>query len=137
MGVKSWREEFLPVEAEDATGSTGEAIAHSLQKWKGALPENLEKHEVKFENLEISGSEGNEFFGSSNCALCVAFFDYGTPEDTCKRCPLWYADGSRCEAGSRCFDPGRGYLKAKHNYGPQVMIAELQAAMDKWTAENT
>ena len=132
MSVKSWREEFLPVDAEDATGSTGEAIAHSLQKWKGALPENLEKHEVKFENMEIRGSDGNEHFGSSNCALCVACFDYS--EDTCKRCPLWYADGS--EAGSRCFAPGRGYFRATYNYGPQVMIAELQAAMDKWTGEN-
>lgn len=131
MSVESWKPEFYPIKAEGAIGSTGEAIAHSLQKWKGALPENLEKHEVTFENLEIRGHGEEVHFGSGTCALCVKFFDYDDHEDGCTSCPLRYEDGSRC------FDPGRGYFKAKHNYGPQVMITELQAAMDKWTAENT
>jgi len=44
MSLKTWKEEFYPVEAEDAASNPIEATKHSIQKWKGAMAESLEKH---------------------------------------------------------------------------------------------
>lgn len=53
MSLKTWMEEFYPSDATDAISSDLEAIEHSLQKWKGAVKENVERHGLVYENHEI------------------------------------------------------------------------------------
>ena len=42
MDSAAWCEEFYSVDAKDVPKQ--EAVAHSLKKWIGLLPENLAKH---------------------------------------------------------------------------------------------
>lgn len=145
MSIKSWYEKHYPVSAysiEDAKGS----IEHSLQKWKGFRKENMEAHEVHFNNdasivdpnytLIGHNNETVDTFsisepsleGGSSCALCHLFLSM-TPlsnrhsEERCNKCPI-------VKSGSlMCFNRSSPYMKSTRN-NPEPMIQALEKALE-------
>jgi hypothetical protein len=99
MSVESWKEEFYSEPANQVPA--GRAARHSLKKWQGALPENLEKHDVAYVNARVFDLSRRDevIFGSGTCALCEAV------RDECDKCVLAHARG-----GLSCLapDPERG-----------------------------
>lgn len=133
MSLQSWKEEFYPVEAQYA--SPEEAVAHSLRKWEGLRPENLQKHGLvqNGKHLEEVDSEDEEYFISGDsCALCHHY-----AEDECNCCPLFKARGDvACdsfnieECGSDGEHPfGAGVNRANPN--PEPMIMWLKKAQEE------
>lgn len=88
MSMKSWMEEFYPVEADEV--SEADALEHSHKKWTGLLPENLVKHDVTIVELHrhIILTDGAEqlWIDSSTCALCKVH------DLNCAQCPLQDCD---------------------------------------------
>lgn len=89
MSLESWIKEFYQEDAETFTNkSDTECLDHSIQKWTGALPENLAKHGMKYDNTILhqensteSCEDSNLEFDDTTCALCqkyencVGYFD--------------------------------------------------------------
>lgn len=93
MSLETWLAEFYPTSAYDT--HEAEAIAHSLKKWEGTLPENLEKHDVFFDFDEINDGDGGHFeFDSHNCSLCYHYYDH---DHGCEACPLFKHLGRACD----------------------------------------
>jgi len=46
MSFKSWCEEFYDEVTVDSCKTELEAVEHCLQKWRGILPQNIDKHKV-------------------------------------------------------------------------------------------
>lgn len=130
MSLTTWKKEFYPESADKAARrGVGEAIEHSLRKWRGATQENAERHGVSVcRNLPgIRGKYSSLVFDLSTCALCSLFYDVG-----CKGCPLVTK-----RSGKRCYSPGRGFSNfADMDLGPDLMIHELEEALEKWREEN-
>jgi hypothetical protein len=87
MSIESWRNEFYPIDAAylvdvldnepqpdlDATSIDIKLIEHSLLKWKGALKENLERHESSYSRGVVFHPGDCLVFDSSTCALCQKY----------------------------------------------------------------
>ena len=99
MSVESWIEEFYPILAQDIVRRSDDPLVltkHSLQKWKGFLPKNLEKHSIGEEDvLEVQSDV-------SSCALCQKYLDGAeTYLGNCKKCPLYQLRGAKCYDGTQ------------------------------------
>lgn len=98
MSLQTWLEEFYPKEAKDTTPK--EAIAHSLQKWKGTTPENLAKHLVIKQGVRLIDADlkfEKAMFTGKECALCVHY-----AKSYCGKCPLAISrNGTPCDEGKR------------------------------------
>lgn len=93
MSLKTWKEEFYPIEAKDTIGMSAiDLIKHSLRKWEGLTKENLEKHKCHSLNSNIYDDyTGKPFSVSSiSCSLCEVYFDNEqlSAELRCLHCPL-------------------------------------------------
>ena len=97
MSITSWKNEFYKVSAsaEATLKSDQAALQHCLVKWTGALPDNLSKHEVEFEELtetvekcDPGHGKAGLLFGKAGCAMCHL-------HERCDTCAL-YVDGLRC-----------------------------------------
>lgn len=133
MSLKTWKKKFYPVPAETKMTKLG-AVEHSIQKWTGLLPSNLEKHEVcagdggvcdydNDENLEIN---------QSTCALCYKYYDeLGELDDNdysrCLKCPLYKTLGFECGNGED-WAPFTAWMQ--HD-DPKPMIKALKATLKK------
>ena len=100
MSLESWIEEFYPIEANYLTETDLIAINHCIKKWKGALPENLEKHRVKYKGHTIFNKENDisnylEFYGSS-CALCYKYAGDCIDQTIGPTCPIVRMLGKTC-----------------------------------------
>lgn len=93
MSLDTWKRKFYPKAASETTPE--EAVAHSLKKWEGLLPENLVRHNVRLtDTRNVTGASSdlrNDVFriDYSTCSLCFHFEhtrDEG--EDACRQCPL-------------------------------------------------
>ena len=88
MCLQSWKEEFYPILASDVDEQ--DALQHSLQKWIGLRPENLEKHNVVLfdhtvrDKFQLGGCDF-VMIAASSCALCV---HYSVRSEECSKCPL-------------------------------------------------
>lgn len=126
MSLESWKEEFMPIEAKEAAADgLGPAIAHSLQSWIGMRAENAGRHGLYVDGLRLFGDGASMVKSVDECALCQLFFD-----QHCKGCPL-LRDG-----WEKCFRDGRGYKIMTKTSNPEVMIQELEEAMEEWKREN-
>lgn len=100
MSIKTWKEEFYPVDAEEfENASDEECIKHALQKWKGALPENCEKHEISYEDhliFEPRSSDLPFVFNGRNCSLCQKYNDSCRDNDD-DFCPIVRFLGESCD----------------------------------------
>lgn len=97
MSLQSWKEEFYPTKAlefysalEPSKEEVLKAVEHSLNKWRGLLFENKEKHQVFIltgAKKLVSNDDVNNvlhkdavYIDSSSCSLCCMY------EQDCDRC---------------------------------------------------
>lgn len=118
MSLKSWLDEFYPVPASKV--SKEDALEHSIQKWKGLLPDNLKKHNVAYRGEEILSCDITDIvqsfmFTASSCALCKHWYD---GDSGCPECPL-------VKAGHICCEEFGSAWRDRYN-NPARMIAELE-----------
>lgn len=116
MSLDTWMKEFYPTSAEGKRGRV--AILHSLQKWKGALPENTEKHDIKYGDYEVGdGGYNYMIFNENSCSLCVAYQELYD----CSKCPI-------VKAGfPSCLEDNSVYEKSENN--PKLMIETLEKTL--------
>ena len=67
-------------------------LRHSIKKWEGLRPENLERHEMRADHeyfrTRIQGVKGANFYvESASCSLCSKYLFSGR-DDGCESCPL-------------------------------------------------
>jgi len=93
MSLKTWKKEFYPIPADKV--SKGEALDHSIRKWTGLLPRNLEKHGL------IRGG-GGVIFAASNMDFCLS-----VNASTCALCQHADINGTECTGCILC-DARRG-----------------------------
>lgn len=107
MSFESWKEEFYSVGVRDYTTKTDqECLKHCIQKWEGALPENVEKHEVKYKNRTVFEDLNvqNLQYNGNSCALCKKYSDISPDDDDCysyetdEHCPIVRIKGFTCES---------------------------------------
>lgn len=99
MSLQTWKDEFYPVEAKEATQDDKTALLHSIKKWTGLLPENMKKHDVKYSEsikTDLIDNEPFAYFGvdAYSCALCCR---HVLPKGSCDKCPLARHLGERCD----------------------------------------
>lgn len=87
MCYQTWKEEFYSQLTDEIVEKMTplEAVEHALKKWEGALPENLEKHGVRYKFYRISpdiDTISGLRFDYSTCSLCKKYED-------CVGCPLY------------------------------------------------
>lgn len=126
MSLKSWIEEFYPP-MPPICESDVEQVTHSLNKWKGALPENLKKHGVVYRNRHvIDDVNGDEFeFGCKTCSLCVSFC-------RCTNCPIVKVHDRNCDEPSY-IDDLRDSEWMLATTDPIPMVKLLQSTLDAIT----
>jgi len=91
MSIATWKKEFYPIPAGEIEEQN--AIAHSLQKWTGLLPENLKKHGIEIDlNNDLYDGTFLFYINSGTCALC-AYYIYST---VCSDCPIYIKTGNEC-----------------------------------------
>ena len=81
MSIESWKKEFYPISADEVKEK--DAVEASLKKWRGLLPKNLEKHNVRLErrsNLTMlidkaTGEVYINIIGVETCALCTYYYN--------------------------------------------------------------
>lgn len=133
MSIESWMEEFYPITAEDIAdrpdATDEELILHSLNKWKGALPENTEKHGVVYKDHLIDdlfdGPDIGITFAVGSCSLCQRYdgnscgASYRTES---KECPIVRMRGLPCDRGSD--DDQNAYSGSDNNPKPMIRLLE-------------
>lgn len=119
MSIETWKEEFYPHRADSAEAHE-QAVDHSLQKWTGLRPENLERHGlVQFGSdlFDVQDSDRLHYrfiIDSETCALCSVYLEKGA-RIKCKTCPLYKARG-----GVQCDDPRGDESCSPYRYGVQM-----------------
>lgn len=133
MSLVTWKEEFYPVDASEACQSVVEALKHAVHKWRGALPENLERHHVRLSgsNLREKGASAAEsLFGATGCSLCL--YD-GNYRKNCTSCALRNHLGCRCYGSAASPDQADNnsvYLQAINDGNVRPMINALEQTLD-------
>lgn len=123
MSIESWKEEFLG-EINDNM-SDRDCLLHTKKKYEGALPENLEKHDVKLNAcwlLEIDTNYGKDMFSSSNCSLCIK---YVNTYHSCKGCPI-------DKYGSNCNNGLSEWRKFRQTNDPKLMLDLVNRLLDEY-----
>jgi len=94
MSIETWKQEFYAVEA-GVLNSAADVVAlrHSVKKWEGLRPGNLERHGLKVSSKHgrsrIQGVKGANFYiDSASCALCSKYLFFSRDDDGCGNCPL-------------------------------------------------
>lgn len=139
MSLETWKEEFYPVAAKDVPLQT--AIDHSIRKWEGLTPENLQRHgiwKLSYRRIGIDDDDplGGFFINSGTCALCHYFI---LKTSSCANCPLFEVRGlTSCdsttdlECSSRFLSPYEEFLELGNTAS---MLAWLRMAK-QWEEEN-
>lgn len=106
MSLESWKKQFYPTSAHEATKSDRRAVLHSLVKWSGALPANTTRHGVRYHNYSIHEPReevGMFEFGVRDCALCLRYRHAKHGDDNCynptlsRHCPIVRLTGQPCD----------------------------------------
>ena len=130
MSLKTWKKEFYPT-APTKCKTEKAAVKHSLQKWTGALKENLKKHELECASsglFEVGTDDVDSsfYFDEHTCALCKVHRDTeGCVK--CEDCVLFgLRDGRSCDIGA-----GAPYITFLTTNNPKPMISILKKALKK------
>lgn len=117
MSIETWRTEFYPEEAVAVAlrGNDIECIEHSIRKWSGVSPENLQKHNVYVRGFRIEARDEDASWShlpmaSETCALChLADIRLNEEQgDECSQCPIVKATGAKCDSQWHHFETGEG-----------------------------
>jgi len=135
MSLESWKSEFYPVDAADvAAGNVSDVhlLEHSIRKWVGRLPQNLERHGLvvdRFCRTDIVEQPKGDFFifGSQSCSLCRMYshFEQDVP---CGDCPIVKLTTRKCFE-SEMHDSNEGYYIQAYKMSPVILIIVLQQAL--------
>lgn len=124
-----WIAEFYP---EPANNHTGCSIGHSLKKWVGLRPENLEKHNCELSSLNhVINADRNQDILSINdlsCSLCIKYHK----QANCYNCPLYkIRNNTRCDSpfSSEYTSPWYKWIKQDD---PEPMIKNLLKTQDQF-----
>ena len=121
MSKESWLEEFWLGDIENLDRDNEiEIINHSLQKWIGLLPENLDKHGAFINNFRNVSTDKELILitGNTTCSLC-RFYDCDNT------CPIF-----RSKMG--CDDiPNSPWRKYMNESDPKPMVRLLKRIMKK------
>jgi hypothetical protein len=112
MSKSSWRKEFYPIPPSKVPKKN--ALKHSLQKWIGMLPENLEKHGLEKDDVPIR-------MDSKTCTLCYYYGKF-----TCIGCPFNENESEFNEEFCREY-----FESWWRNNNPKPMIEALQRLVEK------
>lgn len=134
MSMKTWKEEFYPVGADEAAkGGNLAAVEHSIKKWEGLTLENLAAHGVRQHEdapYVITGPEGlgpGDFpLSMGTCALCEIFALRGRE---CHGCPLYDVRGAKCFKDGKDEAPYNAFCE-EYPGRPGPMIEALKAARE-------
>ncbi len=132
MTFATWKAEFYPEDAS-APKTELEAVEHSIRKWEGLRPENLERHGVELYTDYVAGVDGALSLCSESCALCVRVSESRAeapnwPRVECGKCPLAKARrGIPCDRrlSEEVLSP---YAELTRKSDPGPMLACLYAA---------
>jgi len=112
MSLKTWLEEFYPITAAQAVekGETA-ALNHSIQKFKGLLASNLNRHNVKKVGASVvDHTDGGRFILTHEaCTLCILHNVTKYSSNGCYKCPLSTAHKDGNEFALKCSDTGSLY----------------------------
>lgn len=135
MSVQTWESEFYPSPADEASGSEREALDHSLRKWIGLRPENLERHGLRRFDRKLTDGLYRFDVDSTSCALCERH------SMVCDTCSLTEANGGFSCDGIDCRGLEEGEEGPDH-YGeflisgdPEPMIKLIQKAIEQEDAK--
>lgn len=124
MSYRSWLKEFYPVPASNQMTNL-EALKHAHLKFTGALPENLAKHGLKFEEGVLkSKSRKYDFFTSDTCSLCQKYIMNG-----CRRCPLFLKYAGSFKTNCSTFGVG-AFSIFRLTRDPKPMLAVLERLIE-------
>lgn len=123
MSLKSWKKEFYCMEANQTTEAT--ALDHSIRKWTGLLPQNLQKHFMKKNGRFIVDNTDNKLeIDNFSCALCF-HYDKEVGHE-CKNCPLYQIRGNnRCDSRNFDIENEQPYYYWKFLDDPTIMLGWL------------
>ena len=132
MSVETWIKEYMPPITDEIKADQLKATQHSLNKWKGLLSSNMEKHNICYLTMisEIDASaEWYPPIGEFGCALCqyskraMLKAPYGSFLFYCDYCPLYKTLGHNCTQDKSAYDR----VNVEHPTDAQVaeMIGEL------------
>lgn len=130
MSLQSWKDEFYPKEPTKRMTKVA-ALKHSIQKWTGLLPKNLEKHGLEKVGRWIQEKEPpyNDFMvNEETCALCVKFLkeDPKGIDNECVRCPLF-----KSLATHPCVGDASQFGIWVRKEDPKPMLRALKATLKK------
>lgn len=132
MSKESWLAEFYPITAKQAVQQGGGAvplIEHSLRKWEGLRPENLERHGVRIDSLGdvVTDDASRPGIGdipvvridATTCSLCEEYFlrFRGGGGDACSACPL-----AQVRHGVACTDRAKSENMPPWSARPRVLF---------------
>lgn len=125
MSLKTWRDEFYPISAQEAAKKGMIAcIKHSLQKWIGLRPKNLARHGVEGVRAiynKFGYPEGRFDIDAGSCSLCQK---YDKTSLSCESCPIYRATGNTCHHWG-----GSPYGQYLFNGSPEHMIDTLERTL--------
>jgi hypothetical protein len=100
MTIQSWKNEFYKIPAGNCK-TLSDAITHSILKWNGLLPENLQKHNlIKCGHWLTEVPDKSDCFeiDTDSCALCHNYYRRNFDEMTCSKCPINILIGHDCDS---------------------------------------
>jgi hypothetical protein len=131
MSLASWKAEFY----ERYAGAVPEedALAHSLTKWQGLLPDALDRHGCYVDNGVLKDTDTGTFsINGSSCALCHCYVHETTPlSPECPECPLYKVRGMQCDAAGEDAEYDSPYHQFSMHDDPQPMLELLEEAIKR------
>lgn len=139
MSLKTWKNEFYSLPIYALINPTDlECVNHSILKWSGALPENLKKHKVSYEDHEVYESSPSStafYFGGTTCALCNIYFEDKDEnecysEDKAEYCPIVRLLGRPCDRKDNSTKPPTESIYDQSANVPEPMLNLLKQTRD-------
>lgn len=124
MSLETWKAEFYPISADEVVESNTTLTAivqHSLTKWQGLLPDNLEKHKCYIVGTCVCDGTGEELYiRSETCSLCAL------TESDCSICPLAMILGESCDDN---ISSPYSVFASYPEHDPKMMIKALKRTL--------
>lgn len=118
----TWADEFYPVPASELkTASDRVVTEHGLNKWRGALPENLKRYGKTYDCRGVCDSVYSLEFSGDTCALC-AKYGHMFQGPGCDHCPIVLAGELACGL------KGSAYFKSSNDPRPMIVALEKTLA---------
>lgn len=131
MSLETWKAEFYPeTTVKAAKRGDSAAVEHSLRKWEGLRPANLERHGM------VTSEFGPRIFEQKNHLM-----KFGVAADTCALCQLHYEKEcctcplAKVRGDVPCDDETKDEVRSPwgewtHNRNPSPMIHWLTLAKE-------